>query len=104
MHDGWSRRGFVRCCLTAAAAGVGAGGVAAPAYAESRKLTTALHYESRPDLSPPRVEVTRVGEGARHYFLLTTEGPAGQHGPLMLDGDGEVVWFRPVARGGLAKN
>lgn len=41
---------------------------------------------------------------ARQYFLLTTEGPAGQHGPLMLDGDGEVVWFRPVARGGLAKN
>ncbi len=112
MHDGWSRRGFVRCCLTIAGAGAGSAALATGADAKPRKLTTALHYESRPDLSPPRIEITRTGTGGsaeaaspgRQFFLLTTEGSTGQHGPLMLDGDGEVVWFRPVASGGLAKN
>jgi hypothetical protein len=101
----------VRCCVTVAAAGAAEGLGQSDAEAEPRKLTTALHFESRPDLLPPRVEITRPGGASaeaaspgRRYFLLTTEGPAGQHGPLMLDGDGEIVWFRPVVHGGLAKN
>jgi hypothetical protein len=71
-----------------------------------------ITYVSMPDLQPPRIAITQPGSPAARdaasadgsFFLLTTEGPAGQHGLLMLDRQGEVVWFRPAPPAGLTKN
>jgi hypothetical protein len=38
------------------------------------------------------------------YFLITADGPAGQHGPLILDQAGDVVWFSPVPSSGETTN
>jgi hypothetical protein len=55
------------------------------------------HFASRPDLRPPEVVVRRstpaAGDGA--VFVGPKRG-ATQEGPMILDGDGEPVWFSPV--------
>jgi hypothetical protein len=55
-------------------------------------------FRSRPDLSPPAVEVaTRSHDTAPGYvFVAPEEGFAGQAGSLILDDRGQVVWFRPL--------
>ena len=70
---------------------------AAPARAGS-----APGFRSRPDLKPPAVEVTRAsGRTAEGYlFAAAKNGPGesypAQDGPMILDGEGRLVWFRPV--------
>ena len=54
-----------------------------------------LHFRSRPDLRPPRLNVLRTGASDRCLFLSPSSGP-GQRGALILDERGEVVWFRPT--------
>ena len=53
-------------------------------------------YASRPDLTPPVVEVsTALPTAASGYvFLAPSAGP--QLGPLIVDDTGEPVWFRPL--------
>ncbi len=55
-------------------------------------------FVSRPDLSPPTVTVTGHGSGG-HVLLspkgYNTTGP-GQPGLMILDGGGDLVWFRPL--------
>ena len=55
-----------------------------------------LHFHSRPDLQPPSVTVTKnaapVSEG--DIFVAPRSGPA-QNGPLILDSNGQVLWFLP---------
>jgi hypothetical protein len=57
-------------------------------------------FHSRPDLRPPTVTVDGGGSVAPGNLFL---GPGGtkvsQAGPLILDGDGEPVWFKPLKRG-----
>src|SRR5829696_2819271 len=55
-------------------------------------------FRSRPDLSPPVVEVaTRAHDAAPGYiFVAPEEGGAAQGGSLILDDSGQVVWFRPL--------
>jgi hypothetical protein len=55
-------------------------------------------FRSRPDLSPPVVEVTtRAHDTASGYiFVAPEEGDASQGGSLMVDERGQVVWFRPL--------
>jgi hypothetical protein len=55
-------------------------------------------FRSRPDLSPPAVEVaTRAHDTAPgHVFVAPEEGGAGQGGSMIFDDRGEVVWFRPL--------
>src|SRR5918997_4152071 len=55
-------------------------------------------FRSRPDLSPPAVEVTsRARDTAPGcIFVAPEEGGAGQGGPMVLDDRGRVVWFRPL--------
>jgi outer membrane protein assembly factor BamB len=55
-------------------------------------------FRSRPDLSPPTVEVAKK---ARHtapgyIFVAPEKGDAGQGGSLIVDNEGQVVWFRPL--------
>src|SRR5215203_3567726 len=51
-------------------------------------------FRSRPDLSPAAVEVTmRVqGTSSGYIFIALKEG-AGEHGPMIVDDQGQLVWF-----------
>ena len=57
-------------------------------------------FRSRPDLKPPTVTVTAHAAGASPGDLLIApySGP-GQYGPMILDENGRLVWFKPLARG-----
>jgi hypothetical protein len=52
-------------------------------------------FFTRPDLRPPRLTVLHAGRSDRNLFLAPSNGP-GQHGTLILDGRGDIVWFRPA--------
>ncbi len=51
-------------------------------------------FRSRPDLSPAAVEVTEraYGTAPSYVFLALKEG-AGEHGPMIIDDQGQLVWF-----------
>jgi hypothetical protein len=53
-------------------------------------------FRSRPDLSPPAVEVTEQAHDTApgYVFVAPQAGDAGQGGPLIVDDRGQVVWFR----------
>ncbi len=59
-------------------------------------------FRSRPDLTPPPVEVTTRARGTApgYVFAAPKNGPGeeypAQDGPMILDGEGRPVWFRPV--------
>ena len=54
-------------------------------------------FRSRPDLSPPAVEVnTQAHEVAPGYVFVSPKKGPGQEGPMILDDGGQLVWFRPV--------
>ena len=54
-------------------------------------------FRSRPDLSPPAVEVTtRVHNTAPGYIFVAPKAGAGQDGPMIVDDHGQVVWFHPM--------
>jgi len=66
-------------------------------------------FRSQPDLRPPAVAVTpeagvqRLGEGDPGLLFLGP-GPvslsgSAQYGPLIVNGEGELVWFSPLASG-----
>jgi hypothetical protein len=50
------------------------------------------NLRSRPDLAPAAAEVTGNASGPGYLFLALKEG-AGEHGPMILDGRGQLVWF-----------
>ena len=54
---------------------------------------------SRPGLSPPSVEVSKLERGTApgYVFVGPEKGDAGQGGPLIVDDHGQVVWFHPLA-------
>src|SRR5829696_6388797 len=55
-------------------------------------------FRSRPDLSPPAVEVATPAEDTAPglIFLAPEAGGAAQGGSLILDDSGQVVWFRSL--------
>ena len=56
-------------------------------------------FRSRPDLSPPAVEVAteaREQTAPGYIFVAPEKGDAGQGGSLIVDDRGQVVWFRPL--------
>ena len=61
------------------------------------------HFRSRPDLRPPKVSVTVRAPAASpgELFLAPYSGP-GQYGPMILDGSGALIWFKPLASGARA--
>lgn len=112
MGEKTTRRRF----LVAAAAGVagaaltGVGGcrLGDPGRASSRVLQQpeeAWTFRSRPDLRPPaaRVLQRRRGISPGYIFLAPKKDPdeqgPGQDGPLIIDNDGNPVWFRPAPPG-----
>jgi Arylsulfotransferase (ASST) len=55
-------------------------------------------FRSRPDLSPPDVEVAKEAHDTApgYIFVAPEKGDAGQGGSLIIDNKGQVVWFRPL--------
>src|ERR687889_1885747 len=56
-------------------------------------------FRSRPDLSPPAVEVAteaREETAPGYIFVAPEKGDAGQGGSLIVDDRGQVVWFHPL--------
>ena len=55
-------------------------------------------FRSRPDLSPPIVEVAKEAHdtASGYTFIAPEQGDAGQGGSLIIDNKGQVVWFRPL--------
>jgi Arylsulfotransferase (ASST) len=55
-------------------------------------------FRSRPDLSPPAVEVTAQAHHTApgYIFVAPEEGDTRQGGSMIVDDRGEVVWFRPL--------
>src|ERR671920_2496 len=55
-------------------------------------------FRSRPDLSPPAVEVTTQAHdtASGYIFVAPEKGGAWQGGSMIVDDSGEVVWFRPL--------
>ncbi len=108
MGTGLTRGEFLK-----AAAGGGAllalGGLAGcepdpriTASASPARVGQTWAFRSRPDLSPPPVEVTTPARGAApgYVFAAAKNGPGedypAQDGPMILDNEGRPVWFRPV--------
>jgi hypothetical protein len=52
-------------------------------------------FRSRPDLSPPAVEVNtrRAQDTAPGYIFVAPKKGAGQDGPMIIDESGNLVWF-----------
>ena len=56
-----------------------------------------VSYRSRPDLSPPHVDIDiPAGSVAPGLVFLTPNNGAGEAGPTIVDNDGELVWMLPV--------
>lgn len=59
-----------------------------------------LTFRTRPDLTPPRVEMAHAAPPARgQYFFLTPNlGPSGggQPGLMIVDEYGSLAWFKPI--------
>jgi hypothetical protein len=51
-------------------------------------------FRSRPDLAPAAAEVARRASGtAPGYVFVALKEGAGEHGPMILDDSGQLVWF-----------
>ncbi|HTA36445.1 MAG TPA: arylsulfotransferase family protein [Solirubrobacteraceae bacterium] len=58
-------------------------------------------FQSRPELQPPTVTIRQPASAdvAPGYLLATPSLGPGQHGPMIFDNAGELVWFDPLAEG-----
>ena len=72
--------------------------------ASHARADRACSFRSRPDLSPPAVDVTvrSCHTAPGHIFVAPKNGPEedgpGQDGAMIVDDHGQPVWFRPVQR------
>jgi hypothetical protein len=75
--------------------------VLAAGCSEAKKdaVPETMHFESRPDLTPPVVTVSTstAKQGAGDIFIAPKQN-APQKGPEILDRNGQPVWFGPVAQ------
>ncbi len=59
--------------------------------------TKPISYHTRPDLKPLPIEITDTSSSVAPGFVFVgARFPHGQAGPLILDNDGEPVWFSPL--------
>jgi hypothetical protein len=118
-EEGYSRRGFLKQAgiaagglVTVGGAGFGVSQIFTGSRQRYRPPLKVAHapvrsrsYHSRPDLHPPGVSIATAGDPEPGYVFLGP-GAAGriQAGPLMLDQDGEAVWFSPLTNQGWIAN
>jgi len=68
--------------------------------ASKQPVYTPHRFVSRPDLKPPKVEVTQnTGDTTPGYYYFSIrvreQGTPDQYGPMIVDEKGELVWFNP---------
>ena len=61
-------------------------------------------FRSRPDLKPPAVSVTGRTNSPGHVLIDPSWGNGSEVGPLIVDNEGQPVWFKPLGRTSLATN
>jgi len=90
------------------ATGLTSAGVAVAASDDPRAQASGrtLWYEwfrSRPDLRPPKVRVRTATSGVSsgYVFLAAIPGPS-QRGPMIVDNQGRLVWFKRLPQGQVA--
>jgi len=81
-----------------AALSAGAAWIALTSAPGCKPSQSAWTFRSRPDLSPPAVDVTMQAHdtAAGYIFITPGQGGAGQGGSMILNNSGQVVWFRPL--------
>ena len=87
-----------RTAATAVAAGVvlAVTGCSSVSHAAGPTAPT-RHYHSEPDLKPPLVQILkRTRHTTPGYVFIAPKKDVVQAGPLIIDNDGRVVWFRPL--------
>jgi hypothetical protein len=69
------------------------------------KAGTTQSFVSQPALHPPRIAVTTSSPAAMSgdVFITPTHG-LGQSGPMIINGQGGLVWYEPVPTGEVATN
>jgi hypothetical protein len=71
--------------------------LAATREAPEKPAPAPQSFRSRPDLMPPTVTVTDHTKGtAPGLIFVAPRTPEGQQGPMILDEDGELIWFLPL--------
>lgn len=76
-----------------------------PSSIHSGSASEVQHFHSRTDLEPPVVTVTASSAGsAPGDELLAPYGGPGDAGPMILEPDGALVWFKALPRGTSATN
>ena len=64
----------------------------------SKLLPRFYSFHSRPDLHPPSVTIKQKASAVSPgYTFFAPKKQVKQHGPLIVDNDGHVVWFDPLA-------
>lgn len=70
---------------------------ATPRENDPAKPNEIWSFRSRPDLAPTRVAVRTLEDGtASGYLFLDPKRGRGQNGPLIMDDQGQPVWWRPT--------
>jgi Arylsulfotransferase (ASST) len=98
--QGLSRRDVLRVTGTAAAAAAGLGLVACgTSNASPGQAKNLQHFVSRPDLTPPKVTLRHVApdHDLQYLFLGIANSGPGQGGAMIMDTNGELIWFSPDA-------
>lgn len=92
----WSRRQFLARVGSGLALAAG-GGLLVSGSVPTPLDDTIGRFVSRPDLSPPRLDVISRADGtAPGYVLVASMRGPGQRGPMIVDDAGRLVWFRPL--------
>ena len=73
----------------------------APSTAPAPARSDPQQLRSRPELAPPRLDVAGSTSG---FVFLAPKASSGQSGPMILDGRGRLVWFRPLPEGTVAND
>jgi len=94
----WSFTVAVRDNAGAASTAVGTGTGTNTAPAPPAREYQSFH--SRPDLRPPIVTVSSKAHTASGDLFLAPYSGVGQYGPMILDENGGLIWFKPLSPAG----
>ncbi len=61
-----------------------------------RRETLTQHFHSAPSLHPPRVIVSKHADSDAPGLLFMSPFSVGQAGPMIINDEGQLVWFDPV--------
>jgi hypothetical protein len=70
----------------------------AAAARQAARVDGVDRFVSRPDLLAPSVSVAASRDTAGSYVFTASAAGPGKRGPMIVDDQGDLVWFRPLAR------